>query len=225
MADDDSEKLYNCIVCKKLSALFFVSVDGLRYLHCRTCRAIYLTPEQRLSENEEYKRYCEHQNNPHDKGYRRFLMKLSNPLLKKLSPGAHGLDFGCGPGPALAFMLREAGYRMQLFDLFFFPDRTVLDGRYDFITCTETIEHLHHPAGTFAAFDKMLKPGGWLALMTCFLTDENRFRSWHYRRDQTHVVFYRATTLRHIADRFGWSCEIPVKDVALMQKPQAMNRR
>ncbi len=26
-------------------------------------------------------------------------------------------------------------------------------------------------------------------------------------------------TLRHIAQSYGWSCEIPVKDVALMQKP------
>ncbi len=27
------------------------------------------------------------------------------------------------------------------------------------------------------------------------------------------------TTLRHIARRFHWRCEIPLKDVALMQKP------
>ncbi|MDW7773762.1 MAG: class I SAM-dependent methyltransferase [Desulfobulbaceae bacterium] len=174
---------------------------------------------------EEYARYCQHQNNPHDEGYRGFLMKLGNPLLEKLSPGAKGLDFGCGPGPALAYMLREAGHRMCLFDLFFFPDPEPLEDEYDFIACTETIEHLHHPAETFASFDKMLRPGGWLAVMTCFLTDENRFRSWHYRRDPTHVVFYRAATLRHIAAQFGWSCEIPVKDVALMQKPHIPNKR
>jgi SAM-dependent methyltransferase len=212
-------------VCETFSALLFVIADGLRYMHCRTCQAIYLAPEQRLPGKQEYAYYCQHQNNPYDRGYRRFLMKLSEPLLKKLSPGANGLDFGCGPGPALAYILREAGYRMQLFDLFFFPDRKPLYQRYDFITCTETIEHLHHPAEIFASFDKMLKPGGWLALMTCFLTDENLFRSWHYRRDPTHVVFYRATTLHYIADRFGWSCEIPVKDVALMQKPHVINRQ
>jgi hypothetical protein len=42
--------------------------------------------------------------------------------------------------------------------------------------------------------------------------------TWHYRRDPTHVVFFREMTLRHIAQRFGWTCEIPIKDVALMQK-------
>ncbi|MHB8788321.1 MAG: class I SAM-dependent methyltransferase [Desulfobulbaceae bacterium] len=209
-----------CIVCEKFTAVFFVSVDGYRYLHCRVCMAVYLDPAQRLSANEEYARYCQHQNTLYDPEYRHFLSKLSVPLLKKVPPGSKGLDFGCGPGPALALMLREAGHRMRLFDVFFYPDPTPLDDLYDFITCTETIEHLHHPAETFARFDKMLRPGGWLAVMTCFLLDDSRFLSWHYRRDPTHVVFYRAATLRYIAGQFGWNCEIPTKDVALMQKPQ-----
>jgi hypothetical protein len=110
-------------------------------------------------------------------------------------------------------------HRMRLFDLFFFPDTKPLDDFYDFITCTETIEHLYQPAETFARFDRMLRPGGWMAVMTCFLSDDNLFTSWHYRRDPAHVVFYRAATLRRIANRYGWSREIPVKDVALMQKP------
>ncbi|MDF1591488.1 MAG: class I SAM-dependent methyltransferase [Desulfobacterales bacterium] len=168
---------------------------------------------------EEYARYCQHRNNPYDPDYRRFLAKLAKPFLNRLSPGAKGLDYGCGPGPALAYMLREAGHRVHLFDLFFFPDTKPLADLYDFITCTETIEHLYQPAETFARFNRMLRPGGWMAVMTCFLTDERCFTSWHYRRDPTHVVFYRAATLRHIAGRLGWSCEIPVKDVALMQKP------
>jgi SAM-dependent methyltransferase len=196
-----------------------VDIDGLRYRRCNDCRAIFLDPAQRLSAEEEYARYCQHQNDPTDTAYRRFLSKLSEPLLQRLPPRANGLDYGCGPGPALAGMLREAGHRVALFDLYFHPDTEPLNGLYDFIACTETIEHLHQPAEEFARFDRMLRPGGWLAIMTCFLTDDERFASWNYRRDPTHVVFYREATLRHIADRFGWTCEIPVKDVALMQKP------
>jgi len=64
----------------------------------------------------------------------------------------------------------------------------------------------------------LVRPGGWLAVMTCFQTDDARFADWHYRRDPTHVVFYRDVTLRHIAQRRGFDCEIPVKDVALMRK-------
>ena len=49
--------------------------------------------------------------------------------------------------------------------------------------------------------------------MTCFQTDDKRFADWHYRKDPTHVVFYRETTFRTIARQRGWTCQIPVKDV------------
>lgn len=209
-----------CIVCEHFSARLFVRVDGRIYLRCRVCRAIFLKPVQRLSVEEEYARYCEHRNDPDDADYRRFLSRLAEPLLQRLPSGATGLDYGCGPGPALACMLREAGLQVRLFDPFFAPDPAPLGDCYDFIVCSETVEHFHHPAEEFARFDRMVRPGGWIAVMTCFLTDEERFPSWHYRRDPTHVVFYRAITLEHVASRLGWRCEIPAKNVALMQKPE-----
>jgi SAM-dependent methyltransferase len=208
-----------CIVCDTFSAGFFANADGCRYQRCRSCQATFLDPVQRLPIEEEHSRYRLHRNDPADNDYRRFLSKLADPLLQRLPPQAKGLDYGCGPGPALACMLREAGHHVRLFDPLFFPDLEPLEDHYDFITCTETIEHFHQPAEEFARFDQMLRPGGWLALMTCFQTDDDRFENWHYRRDPTHVVFFREATLRHIARRFQWACEIPIKDVALMRKP------
>ena len=208
-----------CIVCGAFSTSFFAGVKDRDHQRCSACQATFLDPAQRVPPDEEYARYCQHRNHPEDKRYRRFLSKLSDPLLKRLPPSADGLDYGCGPGPVLACMLREAGHRMRLFDPFFYPDPKTLDGCYDFITCTETIEHFHRPAEEFTRFDTMLRPGGWLAVMTCFLSDDVHFASWHYRRDPTHAIFYREATMAHIARRFGWTCEIPVKDVALMQKP------
>jgi hypothetical protein len=67
----------------------------------------------------------------------------------------------------------------------------------------------------------MVRPGGWLGVMTCFQTEDARFGSWHYRMDPTHVVFYRAETFKFMAGAAGWHCEIPVKDVVLMQRPIA----
>ena len=208
-----------CVVCGAPSTRPFLSVGGRDYRRCDRCMATLLEPAQWLSPETEYARYLEHKNNSTDIGYRRFLSKLADPLLNRLASGQDGLDYGCGPGPVLAQMLCEAGYGVSLYDPFFFPDQALLARCYDFITCTETIEHFHRPAEEFARFERMLRPGGWLAVMTCFQTDDGRFLSWHYRRDPTHVVFYRETTLRYIAQSFGWSCEIPVKDVALMQKP------
>ena len=57
-------------------------------------------------------------------------------------------------------------------------------------------------------------------MMTCFQTEDEHFADWHYRKDPTHVVFYREATFRRIAAERGWHCEVPVKDVALMRKPE-----
>lgn len=134
--------------------------------------------------------------------------------------GSDGLDYGCcGPGPALAAMLREAGHAVALYDPFFHSDPAPLELTYDFVTCTETAEHFHRPAGEFDRLMALVRPGGWLAMLICFQTDDARFRDWQYRKDPTHAVFYRAETMRHLAATHGWCCDVPVKDVALMQRP------
>lgn len=217
----DPEAPESCPVCRSVDPRPFLAVDGRDYWCCATCEARFLDPRQHPSRDEELARYLRHENHPDDPAYRRFLSKLADPLLARLAPGSRGLDYGCGPGPALAAMLFEAGHAMALYDPFFQPDRAVLGRRYDFVTCTETAEHFHRPAEEFDRLAGLVRPGGWLALMTCFQTDDARFADWHYRKDPTHVVFYREATLRHLARSRGWACEIPLKDVALMRRPLA----
>lgn len=194
-------------------------VDGRAYRRCDRCEATFLDPRHRLPADVEHAHYLNHRNDPADPGYRRFLARLADPLLARLAPRSQGLDYGCGPGPALAAMLREAGHAVALYDPFFAPDPAVLDGRYDFVACTEVAEHFHRPAEEFDRLGRLLRPGGWLAVMTCFQTDDARFAGWHYRRDPTHVVFYREATFGVIAGQRGWSCEIPAKDVVLLRRP------
>ncbi|AOY88415.1 2-polyprenyl-3-methyl-5-hydroxy-6-metoxy-1,4-benzoquinol methylase [Marinobacter salinus] len=196
----------------------FATVKAQRYLRCRVCAATVMDESCRLSESQERAIYEHHENGTDDPGYRRFLSKLAEPLLAKLPAGATGLDFGCGPGPALAGMLGDAGMAMSLYDPFFYPAADVLNRQYDFVTCTEVLEHLHQPAAVFRQLDSLLKPGGWLGTMTCLQTDDARFANWHYRRDPTHVVFYREQTLSAIAAKMGWELTVPVKDVALFRK-------
>jgi hypothetical protein len=116
-------------------------------------------------------------------------------------------------------MLTEAGLEMSLYDPFFRDDLEALQRRYDVVTLSEAAEHFFDPALEFEKLDGLLRPGGWLGVMTCFQTEDDRFADWHYRRDPTHVVFYRARTFEVIAEQRGWSLEIPRKDVVLMQKP------
>jgi SAM-dependent methyltransferase len=210
----------DCPVCTAPAPQRFISVDQLDYWRCDACGARFLDPRQHPSRDVEYAHYLHHENHPDDPGYRRFLSKLADPLLARLPAASRGLDYGCGPGPALAAMLREADHEVALYDPFFYPNQEPLERVYDFVTCTETAEHFHRPADEFNRLAGLVRPGGWLAIMTGFQTDDTQFARWRYRMDPTHVVFYREGTLRHVAACRGWSCDIPVKDVALMQKPQ-----
>lgn len=115
-------------------------------------------------------------------------------------------------------MMTEAGHRMAVYDPLFFDDPKLLEEQYDFIACTEVVEHFHHPYEEFVQLDQLLKPGGWLAVMTTFQTDDAAFANWHYRRDPTHVVFYREKTFQTIAQSHHWRCDIPCANVALLHK-------
>ncbi|WP_119418779.1 methyltransferase domain-containing protein [Desertibaculum subflavum] len=207
-----------CPVCRQGDPRPLIRADGFDYWRCEACEASFLDPGQRPSWRDASAYYLRHENDADDPRYRRFLARLAEPLLARLAPRSRGLDYGCGPGPALAAMLREAKHSITVYDPLFRPDPAALEQAYDFITCTEVIEHFHHPAEEFERLDGLLRPGGWLGLTTCFQTEDARFAGWHYRRDPTHVVFYREATLRHVAAARGWSCEIPAKDIALMRK-------
>ena len=208
-----------CPVCGHAPSAPFLTLGGRTYRRCPACAARFLLPEHHPSRAEERATYLLHRNDPDDPGYRRFLSKLARPLLDRLAPRSRGLDYGCGPGPALAAMLREAGHRVALYDPLFAPDPAPLADPHDFVTCTEVAEHFHHPRAEFTRLRGLVRPGGWLAVMTCFQTDDARFAAWQYRHDPTHVVFYRAATFHHLAQAWGWTCEVPVKDVVLMQRP------
>ena len=202
-----------------MDAPSFAHIGGLRYFRCETCDLTFLDPAQRPSSEEERAEYALHQNDPDDLRYRAFLQQALDPLLPRLKAGAQGLDFGCGPGPALSIMLAEAGYPTADYDPNFRPDAALLTRTYDFITCTEVVEHLHRPGEVFARMDAMLKPGGFLSIMTERLTPERDFAGWRYRRQPSHVVFYSDQTIDWMARRFGWRSSLHGPLVVLFEQP------
>lgn len=208
-----------CLLCRGAAITPFLDDDPKRYWRCADCLLTFLDPAARLSPEAEHRHYLSHENNVDDPDYRKFLSRLTEPLMDCLPPGSKGLDYGCGPGPALAHMLRDAGHEVALYDPFFYADKAALAATYDFVTCTEVAEHFFDPAGEFARFDRLLGPGGWLGLMTSFQIDDDNFALWYYRQDPTHVVFYKRETLAFVAGRLGWQFDCPTNDVVLMRKP------
>lgn len=172
-------------------------------MRCGNCALVFVPREFHLAPEEEKKRYDLHQNDPGDEGYRAFLTRLLGPLSRVLSPGARGLDYGCGPGPAVSVMLGELGFEVTNYDPFYADDKTALETTYDFVTCTETVEHFGNPGPEWDRLAGLVGEGGLLGVMTSLRAEGTEFSSWRYKDDPTHVCFYSAETLRWIACRYG----------------------
>lgn len=208
-----------CPLCQSPTVRDFAAVHGRRYGACATCGLIALRVEDRPDSTTALAHYGLHQNDPGDAGYRAFLNRLCVPLLAQLPAGARGLDYGSGPGPTLSVMLEEQGFPMRVFDPYFADDTDALGQTYEFITCTETAEHFFDPAGEFERLDRMLRPGGWLGIMTEVYREDQTFAEWRYARDPTHACFYRPETMAWIAERFGYRMMEPHPTVRLFEKP------
>lgn len=196
-----------CPLCDSLVAARALQVSSRSYYHCSNCDLVFLAAAERLSRAAEHAYYETHENDVNDLRYRKFLAQLADPLVQRLRAGAQGLDYGAGPGPALAAMFSEAGFPMEIFDPKFAPDTAILQRQYDFITCTEVVEHMHAPGREFERLETLLKPGGWLGVMTELRPSIEEFPGWHYHRDPTHVCFYSTQTIHWLTRRHSWTLD------------------
>ena len=213
---------HTCPLClsTQTSLLFTSTQKNLErdYHHCDTCDLVFVPPEFHLDVDAARDRYLTHDNDPGNPDYRRFLSRLWDELRPRLPVGAHGLDYGAGPGPALAAMIEEDGFSATLYDPIFHPDESVLARTYDFITCTETVEHFATPRADFLRLNELLAPGAYLGIMTDPLEDIRKFPDWYYHRDPTHVAFYTHRTFRWIAAWLGLEVEFSRGRVIMLRK-------
>ncbi|MEX0771568.1 MAG: class I SAM-dependent methyltransferase [Balneolales bacterium] len=184
-------------------------LDERAYYHCPNCSLIFSGPSFQLSEKDEQARYEEHNNGIQYPGYVRFINQAIEPALPYLNSKMKGLDYGCGPGPALSILLGRQGISCEDYDPYFFPRE--LNSTYDFIFATECFEHFNHPDREIKRLKKLLKPGGILTIMTIQWSKLEDFSTWHYSKDPTHVSFFHQETFRFICNQYGFE-EIPCKN-------------
>ncbi|NMH60610.1 class I SAM-dependent methyltransferase [Alteromonas ponticola] len=209
---------HTCPLCETDNTDFYYKDKKRAYWKCQHCDLVFVEKTALPSTSAELSEYQLHENNADDDGYKNFLSRLAIPLLSILAPQQRGLDFGCGPSPVLAQLLDEAGHQMTVYDPFFEPDESALEGNYDFITCTEAIEHFHQPRNELDLLNRLLKRKGYLAIMTKRVIDKTRFANWHYKNDPTHVSFFSDKTFAFIAQSWGYSLRLVSNDIVFMQK-------
>jgi SAM-dependent methyltransferase len=205
-----------CKICAQDTRLIHDEQFAINYYYCSNCGFIFMDEAKILPPQQERERYLKHMNTPEDSGYADMLKTfIKTGILPFHGNIKTALDFGSGPEPVLAALLKEMGYEVDIYDIYFAPEPVYRNRTYDLITCTEVLEHLRNPLETLKMLKDHLQPGGILAVMTMFhplesgkrgkLPGEMEFKDWWYRRDPTHISFFRPETFRYIAELLGMS--------------------
>ncbi len=176
------------------------------YHYCSNCEFISKDEDFIISKKDELEIYNNHNNSIEDPRYVEYFYKFLNAaVFPYVKNGKEGLDFGSGPSPVLAQILEgNHNYKMDIYDLFYAPEKVYQGKKYDLITTTEVVEHLKNPIEYFQLFSKMLKEDGVLAVKTLFHeNNKSGFFNWHYIRDWSHISFYTGKTMEYIAAKVG----------------------
>jgi len=210
-----------CKICSNNTRTIIDEQFDLNYYYCSCCEFIFIDENKIISMEEEVKEYLLHENSLEDEGYvnmfKKFIEASIIPYKRNIE---NALDFGCGPEPVLATLLKREGFEVDIYDPYFFPRKVYENKKYDLITSTEVFEHLRDPLETMKLLKTYLNDNGILAIMTLFHPkDEEKFKKWWYRREATHISFYTPRTFRVLADRFNMRIlKINEKNICVLQK-------
>src|SRR5574341_1213819 len=194
-----------CVLCNGSASPLVISKSSKNplqrsYMHCPDCDLIFVPHGFHLSPQDEAARYRLHENSLSNEGYvRMFAEKIE--LIHRYCPGIHSaLDYGCGPEPVLAELMKMNGFDCDVYDPYFFP---AFPGKpYDLVISTEVFEHFRDIKGELRKIRSLTNPGGFLAVMTALHDQVKDFGDWWYPGDLTHICFFGLRTFEWIAEEF-----------------------
>jgi 2-polyprenyl-3-methyl-5-hydroxy-6-metoxy-1,4-benzoquinol methylase len=199
-----------CKICLSGTNSIYDQKSDLLYHYCSHCEFVALDEKNILLPEIEKKRYEMHENHIKNVGYvamfEKFISCAITPFQNNIKTI---LDYGCGPGPVLAELLKRHGYSVDIYDPYFAPIKIFTNKKYDMITTTEVIEHIRDPLPFIKKLKNLITPSGHIAIMTQFNSNTpETFLSWYYRREDTHISFFTRKTFELIAEMLQLRLEI-----------------
>lgn len=197
------------------------SQKTFRVVRCRNCSHVFCSP---LPKNM-YKNY----ENVIDEKYlrqsqtRKLSAKAVLEAVRLYVPSGKLLDIGCATGDFLT-VARNFGYSAEGLELSRWSSEIVkskgikvhkellktlsqkFPGKYDLITMWGVIEHFQDPRSEMIYINKLLKPGGILAIWTGDvdgLMSRILGRRWWYWQGQ-HIQYFTNSSLDHLASFTGF---------------------
>lgn len=205
------KRMIKCTLCEnnKLETIQ-PEEDNRLYHRCMNCHLIFADPSFHLSPMAELERYQHHHNGIDKPDYVNFLNRLIQPTLHYIKSGMQCLDYGCGPVPTISQLLTRRKISCYDYDPLFDFDHPL--DTYDILFSSECFEHFHHPLKDLLKINSLLKPGGYLAVMTERWKNVADFCTWYYKMDPTHVSFYHEKTFHYIGEKFGYFIKYKDRD-------------
>ena len=227
MPENLPENNSSCPLCRSPKVHLCGTTDrGLSYFSCGACELIWKHPRDFPSFEQERDRYLQHQNDPHQPAYQKWILELWQPLWQHwqrlgYSGQARILDYGCGPEKVLAQALQVKIKNVKSYDPVFYPDQNVLNEKWDLIYCNEVWEHFQDPQREIGKLRMMMNPGGGLGVRTSWHQGPQHFATWWYQHDITHLHFFNQRALEKVAELFDWQMSVAGKDLVIFLNPNS----
>lgn len=208
-----------CKICSDSVEAFYDKRMKSDFFYCKECHYFFKDESNFLSSQEELAIYDQHNNSLDNEGYVQMLEDYIAYAITPFSP-KNILEFGSGPTPVLSELLKQKDYSVDIYDKYYAPKEVFEGKEYDLISSTEVIEHIEDVKGVMHFFNKHLKSGGYLSLMTQFHKDDiEQFQKWWYPCDRTHISFCNRETFKVLAKLFSFQLlRCDDKKIIVLQK-------
>lgn len=211
----------SCKICNSFVKKIEDKERLVDYYRCSFCGFVFLDDNHRVDREREKSQYDQHNNSLENEGYVRMFEEFIGlsfaPYLENIKTV---LDFGSGPTPVFSELLKRRGLEVDIYDIFYAPQKVYETKSYDLITSTEVFEHLSEPLKIFKLLSQHLNSNGYIAIMTKFPPKEDsEFLKWWYRRDPTHISFFTPKSFEIMAKKVGLELLKTINgNIALFQK-------